>query len=338
MTSDTPNSGKTGWGGATSRGDMLDSRRKLDDRPTTTESHMAPPGIPHFGTTLYEQAPPEGVDQRQVPFTGMLERTDRFLKLLGAECYVQNFYGPLGRQYIYRRGQIGDLDYFEKDSFTSYTGRFTPPTDRPRVADVIFRVVHRDVRAVYRRMLAEDLARPIGPEGDEAAFLAGENRSLLIMGPDAQRYELGEVADTHVANHAIFIWTDPAKLVETVRGYAVEMDLVDRDGGKHDFHGIGEVTLMTRLSNPITIGLLTPYAGQTLSPRWTDDIFQQVGYSHFRLGSPRKAFVKAHHREVFPDTGDVSYVLFHDAYLELIQLPGATPVSEIGRREMAPVG
>ena len=50
-------------------------------------------------------------------------------------------------------------------------------------------------------------------------------------------------------------------------------------------------------------------------------------------GSRRQAW-----QTIFPDTGDVSYVLFHDAYLELIQLPGATPVSEIGRREMAPVG
>jgi hypothetical protein len=284
---------------------------------------MGTPPIPHFGTTLYEQAPPEGAIQAEIPLTGMLGRTDRFLKLLGAECYIQNFYGQLGRQYIYRRGKIGDLDYFEKDSFTSYAARFAPASDRPRVGDVIFRVVHRDVRNVYQQMLAEDLARPIGPEGDEDRFLSGEQGSLLIMGPDAQRYELAEVGEALVDNHAIFIWTDPARLQDTIRHYAVQMDVVDRVGTAVDYHGIGDVRLLTRLSNPITIGLLTPYAGEAVAPRWTDDIFQQVGYSHFRLASPRKEYVRAHNREVFPDTGDVSYVLFNEAYLELVQLEEA---------------
>ncbi|MFN0148093.1 MAG: hypothetical protein ACKVT1_16430 [Dehalococcoidia bacterium] len=284
---------------------------------------MGTPPIPHFGTTLYEEAPPEGTDQAAIPFTGMLARTDRFLTLLGAECFIQNFYGPLGRQYIYRRGKIGDVDYFEKDSFTSYSARFAPAASGPRIADTIFRVVHRDARSVYRQMLAEDLVRPIGPDGDERQFLDRATRSLLVMGPDDQRYELSETAETVLENHAVFIWTDPARLPDTVRQYAVQMDLVDRFGAKLDFHGIGEATVLTRLSNPITVGLLTPYPGERLSPRWTDDIFKQVGYSHFRLASPRKEYVVAHNQQVFPDTGDVSYVLFNEAYLELIQLEEA---------------
>ena len=284
---------------------------------------MRTPAIPHFGTTLYEVAPPEGVDQREVPFTGMLERTDRFLRALGAQCFTKNFYGPLGRQYIYRRGEIGDADYFEKDSFTSYTAKFTPTTVEPRVGDIVFRVVHKDVRDVYQLLLADDLVRPIGPDGDEARFVAGESSSLMIMGPDDQRYELSEAGPTLMDNHAVFIWTNPAKLAETIRHYATQMDMVDREGVKHDYHGIGEVTLLTRHSNPITVGLLTPYPGASVAPRWTDDIFQQVGYSHFRLASPRKEYVRSHNREVFPDTGDVSYVLFNEAYLELIQLEPA---------------
>ena len=281
---------------------------------------MRTPGIPHFGTTLYEAPPAEGEDQKTIPFTGMLERTDRFLKALGAECYIQNFYGPLGRQYIYRRGKLGDLDYFEKDSFTSYTARFAPPSARPRVGETIFRVVHRDVRNVYQQLVAEDLVRPIGPDGDETRFLSGESCSVLVVGPDTQRYELCEVGDSYIENHAIFTWIDPAKLVETIRSYAVEMDLVARAGGKQDFHGIGDVTMLTRLSNPISIGLLTPYDGAPLASRWIDDIFVEVGYSHFRLGSPRKEYVRKHHREVFPDTGDVSYVMFNESYLELVEL------------------
>ncbi len=290
---------------------------------------MATPSIPHFGTTLYEVPPPADADQSAIPFEGQLARTDRFLTLLGAEIMIRNFYGPtVGRQYIYRRGQMGDLDYFEKDSFTSYSASFPPPSERPRIGDIVFRVVHRDVRNLYQRMLREDLVRPIGPDGESKAFLEGAVRSLLIMGPDDQRYELSEAADTHVENHAIFIWTDPKTMADTVRGYAVQFDLVNRVGAKQDFHGIGEVTLLSRLEPPVTVGLLTPYAGQTVAPRWTDDIFAQVGYSHFRLGSPRKEYVKSHNRQVFPDTGDVSYVLFNEAYLELVQLePARVPVN-----------
>ena len=288
---------------------------------------MGTPAIPHFGTTLYEVAPPPETtpeEQGQIPFTGQLARTDRFLEILGMECYVRNMYGPaVGRQYIYRRGKLGDLDYFEKDSFTSYSARFAPPSARPRIGDAVFRIVHYQVRDIYRQLLAEDLIRPIGPDGEEARFLGGEERSILVLGPDDQRYELAEVGEGFVENHAIFVWTDPARLADTIRSYAVEMDLVDRVGEKLDFHGQGEVTLLTRVSNPITIGLLTPYDGEAIAPRWTDDVFAQVGYSHFRLGSPRKDFVRKHHREMFPDTGDVSYVMFNEAYLELIDLETA---------------
>jgi hypothetical protein len=285
---------------------------------------MATPAIPHFGTTLYEVAPAPDADQASLPFEGMLARTHRFLTVLGAEIAIKNFYGPaVGRQYIYRRGKIGDLDYFEKDSFTSYTAKFTPPSSTPRVADTYFRVVHTDIRAVYQQLLREDLIRPIGPEGDADRFLSGEHKSVLVLGPDEQRYELAEVSNDPAENHAIFMWTDPALLSETVRDYAGQFDIVSKYPMQFDFHGIGNVTVLTRAQPPVTIGLITPYEGQSLAPRWTDDVFGQVGYSHFRLGSPRKAVVREHNREVFPDTGDVSYVMFHEAYLELVQLEDA---------------
>ena len=70
----------------------------------------------------------------------------------------------------------------------------------------------------------------------------------------------------------------------------------------------------------MTIGLLTPLAGGAIAPRWRDDIFQEVGYSHFRLGSPNKAAVLAKNREAYPPTGDVAYVMFNEAYLELVQV------------------
>jgi hypothetical protein len=283
---------------------------------------MATPSIPHFGTTLYEEAPPAGLAQQEIPFTGQLERTHRFLTHLGAEIAIRNFYGPeIGRQYIYKRGQVSDLDYFEKDSFTSYTSAFMPPSPRPRVGEAIFRVVHRDVRTVYRALLAEDLIRPIGPDGDTERFLAGEQRGVLVMGPDEQRYELSEVRPTRVENHAIFLWTtpDPDVLRTKIRAFDAQFDIVDRSGEWEDFHGIGRVRMLTRTDPPVSIGILVPNDGQPLAPRWTDDIFKQVGYSHFRLGSPRKEFVRTHHQQVFPDTGDVSYVMFHDAYLELVQ-------------------
>jgi hypothetical protein len=70
----------------------------------------------------------------------------------------------------------------------------------------------------------------------------------------------------------------------------------------------------------VTIGLLTPLGGAPLAPRWRDDIFQELGYSHFRLGSPDKAAVIAQNPEAYPATGDVSYVLFRESYLELVQV------------------
>ena len=53
---------------------------------------MPTPPLAHFGTTLAEAAPDEGVDPASMPFSGDLERTDRFLSLLGMERFIDNVY------------------------------------------------------------------------------------------------------------------------------------------------------------------------------------------------------------------------------------------------------
>ena len=276
--------------------------------------------IAHFGTTLAEPAPGRGVDQASVPFTGDLERTDRFLSLLGMERFVDNIYPGMGRQFIYRRGKLGDADYFEKDTFTSYRAQRSPPSERPRVADTIFRITHADPIPVCRELVTDELATPAGPSQELQGFLAGALDAVLLIGPDHQRYELTTKRESALDN-AVFVWTDPARLARTVEAYADHFAIeAVADGETHTFHGIASLTLLQRQTPAVTIGLLTPLDGASLAPRWTDDIFQEAGYSHFRLGSPNKERAKAVSREVYPDTDDVSFILFCESYLELVQI------------------
>jgi hypothetical protein len=279
---------------------------------------MGTPAIPHFGTTLEEAPPPAGVAQADAPLAGMLGATDRFLRLAGFELLVRNLYPGVGRQYIYRRGRRGDADYLEKDSFTSYVAQRPPPSAEPRVGETIFRLPHADPRGLYRAWRAESLATPLLGARAEAAFLAGETPTLLVLGPDAQRYELAASQPSALENHAIFVWTDPARLAATVDDYAKQFAIAPA-GAPEPFHGIATLQRLVRREPPVTIGLLTPLAGRAICPRWRDDIFQEVGYSHFRLGSPDKPLVVAHNKRAYPDTGDVSYVMFRESYLELVQ-------------------
>ena len=53
--------------------------------------------------------------------------------------------------------------------------------------------------------------------------------------------------------------------------------------------------------------------------RWTDDIFKEAGYSHFRLGALNKQGTETETRQAFPAAGDVAFVYFEDSYLELVQ-------------------
>lgn len=280
---------------------------------------MRTPAIPHFGTTLEEAPPPAGVAQADVPLTGMLGASDRFLRLAGFELFVRNLYPGVGRQYIYRRGAPSDADYLEKDSFTSYSAQRPPESAEPRVGETIFRLPHADPRSLYRAWRAESLATPLLGPSSEAAFLAGDAPTLLVLGPDAQRYELAASQPSALENHAIFVWTDPAELAASLDAYAKQFTIAAA-GPPETFHGIATLQRLVRREPAVTLGLLTPLPGRGIAPRWRDDIFQEVGYSHFRLGSPNKPLVIECNKQAYPDTGDVSYVMFRESYLELVQI------------------
>jgi len=286
--------------------------------PRGTIAAMRTLPIPHYGTTLIESPPPPGVAQADVPLTGMLARTDRFLRLAGFELARRNLYPGAGRQYIYRRGVHTDADYMEKDSFTSYTAEPPPIIGAPRVGETIFRFPHRDPRALWRTWRGEGLVSPLLGPTAEASFLAGDAPGLLFRGPDAQRYELTASAPSVAENFAVFAWTDPAQLAATIDAYAKEF-AIEPAGGAESHYGIATLHRLVRREPGVTIGLLTPLPGARIAPRWRDDIFGEAGYSHFRLGAPDKERVAANNKQAFPPTGDVSYVMFREAYLELVQ-------------------
>lgn len=280
---------------------------------------MATPSIAHFGTTLIEETPPEGVKQEDVPLTGSLERTDKFLRLFGMKLAMRNLYEGLGRQYIYRRGSMDDVDYIEKDTFTSYRGARRPDSGGlPRVGDTIFRLTHADPIGIYRTLLEDELVDCIGTPTQETAFLGGAGDRLLFLGPDGQRYELCGTHATAADNHIVYIWTDPAELEETVADFTQEFGF--EAAGEADFHGIGELRCIRRETPGMTLGFLTPYADDQIAPRWTDDIFLEGGYSHYRLGSPDMAHTQKVSREAFPQGGDVAFIYFRESYLELVQI------------------
>lgn len=280
---------------------------------------MRTPAIPHFGTTLWEAPPAPGASQADVPLTGMLGDTDRFLRLAGFEPLIRNLYPGVGRQFIYCRGQIGDADYLEKDCFTSYSAQFPPAVARPRVGETIFRFPHPEPRALYRAWQDAALVTPLLGASAEAAFFAGDSAALLVRGPDTQRYELVQSAPSRHENHAVFVWTDPAELAATLDAYAKQF-AIEPAAPPASYHGIATLHRLVRREPGVTIGLLTPLPGETIAPRWRDDIFQEVGYSHFRLGSADKTHVIERNKQAYPATGDVSYVMFRESYLELVQI------------------
>lgn len=273
---------------------------------------MADMSIAHFGTTLIEAPAPEGVDQAEIPKTGDLEATDRFLNLFGAEVYITNMYPGIGRQYIYRRGEFSDPDYFEKDTFTSYTAGPVPSAGKPRVGDAIFRLPHRDPVGIAQVLLNENLIEPLSSFDD---FVSGTRATLLFTGPDHQMYELRRSSDRRSENHRVYIWTAQEDLEEHIEGYQDYFQTEFR--GTEDFYGSGTAHLLVREDPGITIALLTG----DVAPKHSFDIFKDAGYSHFRLGAPDKKQVLANSVEAFPDGGgDVSFVHFQNSYLELVQI------------------
>jgi hypothetical protein len=281
---------------------------------------MSTPAIAHFGTTIAEPAPSPDVSQRDVPIEGDLAATLRFLELSGFEPLLENFYPGIGRQYIWRRGRPGDVDYLEQDNFTSYSARPRPATPGPRVGDTVFRLTHREPRALLAELEAEGLARiERGPARER--FLAGDCDWLLLAGPNGQCYELGGTQPTVAGNHVIYVWTQASELEAVTAAHQQHFGLRPVSGpvsGPEEFHGLGSVRRLSRERPGVTIGLLhDPVAG--LSPRFSDDIFGVAGYSHYRLGALDQAATAAAHREAFPPAGDVSFVYFADSYLELVQ-------------------
>ena len=282
---------------------------------------MGTPSIAHYGTTLMEDAPPPGVPLADHPRTGDLANTLRFLELFGFKTLIENMYDGLGRQYIWSRGTQDDVDYIEKDTFTSFSAVLRPPTDIPRIGDTFFRMTHADPIGIYQKLKAEGLVEHMGNPEREAAFLAGEAGSLIYRGPDGQRYELCGTQPTVAENHVVYICTDPDKLEQIHADFAEEFALTP--AGTRDFHGVATAHLLTREDPGITIALLTPVEGITLEPRWTEDIFKEAGYSHYRLGSPNMDHTESVSRQAFPKGGDVAFIYFHDSYLELVQIEDA---------------
>ena len=275
---------------------------------------MADMSIAHFGTTLIEPRPSEGEDQAAIPMTGDLGRTDEFLRILGAVICIKNMY-PFGRQFIYKRGEVIDPDYFEKDTFTSYTAVPLPETDSPRVAETIFRLPHRDARQIAASLVDRALINPLSGYDD---FVNGSSPALFFIGPDRQQYELIESSRIRHKNHRIYIWTDEKNLENHKSGYEKNFNI--RFQGTEDFYGFATAHLLVREDPGVTIALLTLKKGE-LSPKHSFDIFKDAGYSHFRLGSPDKSQVLVNAEEAFPDGGGpVAYVHFQNSYLELVQI------------------
>lgn len=278
---------------------------------------MASPSIAHFGTTVSEAPPPSGVSQTDAAKSGDLARTLEFFSLMGLRPLLENMYEGIGRQYIWSRGAHRDVDYLEIDTFTSYRAVPRPPGDGPRVGDTVFRLTHAEPRDLYGKWKAAGLVLE-ADSAEESAFMAGTRDWLLLLGPQGQRFELGPTQATRADNHAIYVWTDPDRVDEVAANFCREFDLVP--AGRHDFHGRALELRLRRERPGVTLGLLTPLEGGHVEPRWSEDIFVEAGYSHFRLGSFDKPRTRKASREAFPDGGDVSFVYFEDSYLELVHV------------------
>ena len=276
---------------------------------------MNTPAIAHFGTTIIEAAPADDCDQRDVPITGELADMLQFLSVLGFEPQMDNMYPGMGRQYIWSRGQPEDVDYLEQDNFTSYAATDRPATDGPRVGDTIFRLPHKDPRGAFELLNRQQLVEVVQPEA-LAGWQAGATDYLLVRAPNRQLYELGPSQPATAENHVIYVWTADDDLIQTAHAYQQHFGL--EDAGDQAFHGLGRARLLRRAQPGVTIGLLYDSA-TPLAERWTDDIFVEAGYSHFRIGALDKAATQAAVREAFPGASDVAFVYFADSYLELVQ-------------------
>ena len=274
----------------------------------------ATPCLAHYGVTVAEPPVPDDELSTAAP-GGAAGDGLAFLRWLGFEPLHTNLYAGVGRQWILRRGERGDAGYLERDLFTSFRAgvpwggleRAGGPT--PRVGDSVFRLPVTDPAATLAGLRERGWAAPyLGVDGP------------LFVGPDAAVYELAPITGDDAVDRTISLWTDPATLDRAVASWHDLFGLELAAKGEA-FHGVAEATVLRRVGDgAVTLQLLTPLAGAALAPRITDDIFAQEGYPHFRLGAPDKPRALAAGEVVFPDTGDVSYVLVEGAYLELVAL------------------
>jgi hypothetical protein len=268
------------------------------------------PCLAHYGATVAEPLVPDDELALRPP-GGRAAEGIAFLRHLGFELIVENLYPHVGRQWIFRRGTVGSPGYVERDLFTSFrAGEIAPAgIDPPRVGDTVFRLPVSDPDAVF-----DDLVH----HGWAGAYLAGTGP--VFMGPDAAVYELATVTGDPVLDRVVSLWTDPVHLDRSIGTWTTVFGF-EVVGSGRDFHGVAVATELRRAGQgAMTLQLLTPLDGAGLADRVTDDIFLQEGYPHFRLGAPDKSVALTAGHTVFPDTGDVSYVLVEGAYLELVQL------------------
>ncbi len=282
---------------------------------------MASAAIAHYGTTIIEAPAPTGVDQRAIPHTGDLAATLRLLELYGFEPLIENMYDGIGRQYIRCRGMVTDPDYIEFDAFTSYRAVQRPASNTARVGDTIFRLTHQHPIEVFRQAAAEGLLTPANRSAH--TFLCGDSPWLLARGPNGQLFELGPTQTLRRDNNVVHVWTAPEALDQTTSDFCTQFGMQEAHSAR--FHDVAQVRYLQRERPGMTIGLLTPLPGEQIEPRWSDDIFLEAGYSHYRMGSPDKQRTLAASRQAFPDGGDVSFVYFRDSYLELVQVQEDDP-------------
>jgi hypothetical protein len=262
--------------------------------------------LAHYGTTLVEE-PIADDALADAPLTGQVAEAHRLMGALGFTLLSRNLYPRLGRQWIFSRGDRSDADYVEKDQFSSFAARSRPlGTSRWHIGDTVFRLPEVDTEASRAKLIDAGLATTI--DGTD-----------WLRAADGQVYELAERSSDAAVNRTISVWTDPAEIDAVVADLCDLFALSVQLAG--EVNDLADAVVLTRSGvGPVTIRLMTPRHGIQLAPRWSNDIFVEQGYSHLRLGAPDRVAVKARFAEVFPDTGDVSYVLVHHLYLELVEL------------------
>jgi hypothetical protein len=267
------------------------------------------PDLAHYGVTVAEPALADDQLAGAAPGGDAADGLD-FLTHLGFEPLHTNLYPGIGRQWIVRRGDRGDPGYLERDVFTSFRadGTAIAGDDPPAVGDAVFRLPVDDPVAMLADLRARGWAEPyLGAQGP------------LFRGPDAAVYELTAITGDQGIDRTISMWTDPDRLDAAIDVWRSVFALEPM--GTAPFHGVAEASVLRRAGEgALTLQLLIPRHGAPLAPRVTDDIFAQQGYPHFRLGAADKQAARRAGETVFPDTGDVSYVLVEGAYLELVEL------------------